>query len=74
MRGNLKKARKDAGMTKQAVADKLGITLRYYGMLEGGYRQGSQNIWDRLEDLFGIHQRVLRACEGAADKIIEADV
>lgn len=74
MRSNLKKARKDAGMTKQAVADKLGITLRYYGMIEGGYRQGSQAIWDKLEDLFGVHQRVLRACKGAADKIIQADI
>ena len=74
MRNNLKKARKDAGMTKQAVADKLGITLRYYGMIEGGYRQGGQAIWDQLEDLFGVHQRVLRARDGAADKIIEADV
>lgn len=74
MRVNLRKARKDAGMTKQAVANAIGITMRYYGMLEGGYRHGSQHVWDRLEDLFGINQRVLRAGERTANEVIKADV
>lgn len=30
MRENLKKARREAGMTQQQVADKLDIGLRYY--------------------------------------------
>lgn len=60
MRTNLKKARKDAGMTQQQVADRLGVTLRYYVSIEQGERTGNFDIWDALEDLFTVHQRALR--------------
>lgn len=60
MRGNLKKARKEAGMTQKQVADQLDITERYYRQIESGNRTGDFVIWDTLEDLFGIHQRILR--------------
>lgn len=60
MRENLKKARKEAGMTQQQMADKLGIDLRYYKQIEAGQRTGSFVIWDALEDITGIHQRILR--------------
>lgn len=56
----LKAARRAAGMTQQAVADRLGISLRYYQSLEAGDRTGDFAIWDELEDTFSIHQRVLR--------------
>lgn len=57
---NLKKARRKAGMTQQEVADRLGISLRYYQNIEAGDRDGNFIIWDCLEDLFDIHQRKLR--------------
>lgn len=60
MRKNLKKARIDKGMTQQAVADHLGISLVYYQKIEQGARTGDFDIWDSLEDLFSVHQRVLR--------------
>lgn len=60
MRHNLKKARVDAGLTQQQVADKLGISLRHYKFIEAGKTVGRVELWDALEDLFGIHQRVLR--------------
>lgn len=63
MRRNLQNARKDAGMTQQAMADKLGITLRYYQQIEAGDRTGDFEIWDALEDFTGIHQRILRAID-----------
>lgn len=56
----LKKARVEADMTQQAVADRLGISLRYYAHIEAGDRTGDFQIWDELEDLFSIHQRELR--------------
>lgn len=59
-RENLKQARKDKGMTQQQVADYLGISLRYYQNIEQGTRIGNFDIWDDLEDLFNIGQRVLR--------------
>lgn len=60
-RENLKQARNDKGMTQQQVADHLGISLRYYQKLEAGNRTGDFEIWDALEDMFGVHQRKLRA-------------
>lgn len=60
MRENLRNARKAANMTQQAVADHLGISGRYYKQIEAGQRTGDFEIWDNLEDLFNVHQRVLR--------------
>ena len=59
-RENLKKARQAAGMTQQQMADRLEISLRYYQNIESGTRTGDFTIWDTLEDITGIHQRVLR--------------
>ncbi len=60
MRENLKKARKEAGLTQQQMADKLGLTLRHYQKIEYAELNGSFEVWDALEDLLGIHQRILR--------------
>lgn len=60
MRETLKKARQDAGLTQQNMADRLGISLRYYQNIEAGDRTGDYYIWDNLEDITGIHQRKLR--------------
>ena len=60
MRENLKTARKSRKMTQQEIADYLGIGLRYYQKIEAGDRTGDFEIWDSLEELFNIHQRILR--------------
>ncbi len=60
MRKNLKEARQKAGMTQQELANKLKISLRYYQNIEAGERTGDFTIWDTLEDITGIHQRILR--------------
>ena len=60
MRENLKKTRQEAGMTQQALADKLGIGLRYYQKIEYADIRGPFEVWDALEDLLGVHQRKLR--------------
>lgn len=60
MRENLKKARQEAGMTQKAVAEHLGISERYYRQIEAGDRTGDFDLWDALEDLMNIHQRLLR--------------
>lgn len=59
-RERLKKARKDAGMTQKQVAEYLGISEIGYRQIENGTRIGKIANWDRLEDLFKIHQRKLR--------------
>lgn len=60
MREELRKARRAKGLTQQAMADELGISLRHYQNIELGERTGDFAIWDKLEDLTGIHQRILR--------------
>lgn len=59
-RENLRRARKAAGLTQQAVADRLGLTLRHYQKIEYEELSGSFEVWDALEDLLGVHQRILR--------------
>ena len=60
MRENLRNARKAAGMTQQELADKLRISLTHYQNIEYGKALGSIKLWDDLEDITGINQRVLR--------------
>ena len=60
MRAKLKNARKSAELTQQEMADKLCISLRYYQQIEVGDRTGDFTLWDKLEDITGIHQRILR--------------
>lgn len=60
MRENLRNARKAAGLTQQAMADELQVGLRHYKKIESGETLGSIDLWDKMEDLFKIHQRVLR--------------
>ena len=64
MRENLKRARKEKGLTQQQTADLLGIGLRYYQKIEAGDRTSDIKIWDALEDILGKHQRILRENEG----------
>lgn len=60
MREKLQLARKKLNLTQQQMADKIGISLRYYQQIEQGIRNGNFDIWDNLEDITGVHQRKLR--------------
>ena len=60
VRENLKNARKAAGLTQQTMADKVGLTLNHYQKIEYEKLGGSFEVWDALEDLLGVHQRILR--------------
>lgn len=42
------------------MADKLGVGLRHYKKIESGETLGSIPLWDELEDLLEVNQRVLR--------------
>ena len=49
MRENLKRARKEKGLTQPQTADLLGIGLRHYKAIESGERLGSIEIWDKIQ-------------------------
>ena len=63
VRENLKKARQAAGLTQKQVAEYLIVCERHYKYMESGKTMGNVELWDKLEDLFGIHQRILRSAE-----------
>ncbi len=63
MRKNLKEARQRAGMTQKQMAEYLHVGERHYKKIESGETLGSIELWDKLEDLFNIHQRELREIE-----------
>ena len=60
MKNKVRELRAAAGMTQQAMADKLGVGLRHYKKIECGETLGSVPLWDELEDVLGVNQRVLR--------------
>ena len=60
LRKNLKEARQKAGMTQKQVAECLNVCERHYKYIEAGKIVGNVELWDKLEDLFNIHQRKLR--------------
>lgn len=64
MRKNLERARQGAGMTRQQMADKAGISLCHYKKIEYGETDGPFAVWDALEDLLGIGKRRLKEVEG----------
>ncbi len=60
MRTQLKKARQEAGLSQKQVAEYLKLSERGYKFIEYGQRGGTIETWDKLEDLFKVHQRKLR--------------
>ena len=60
MRERLKEVRRSKGLTQKEVAELLGISEISYQQIENGLRIGRIETWDKLEDLFSIHQRKLR--------------
>lgn len=57
-------------MTQKQVADYLGISTNHYQKIEYGKTVGKVELWDELEDLFSIHQRILRErIENRPDRI-----
>lgn len=60
MRTNLQAARRVKGLTQEQVAKILDVGLRHYKKIEAGDTLGSIPLWDALEDLLCVNQRVLR--------------
>jgi len=60
MRAILRGARNMLELTQEKMAEKVGISAIYYQKIEEGTRTGNFEIWDKLEDITGIHQRKLR--------------
>lgn len=54
MRNDLKVLRVKNKMTQQQLADKLGVSVVTYNLIEQGKRQGSKDFWFKLQQLFNL--------------------
>ncbi|MGB9866576.1 MAG: helix-turn-helix transcriptional regulator [Bacillota bacterium] len=53
MRKRLIELRKTKGLTQQQVAEALGITRSFYGMIETGHRNPTLDLAKRIAEIFG---------------------
>jgi len=51
---NLKAARKEAGLTQDALAEKVGIAPKYLGVIERGIKFPSIQMLERISDALGL--------------------
>lgn len=56
----LNNTRKERGISARQMAEQLGISRRYYLEIESGSKTGRTDIWDGIEDILGVNQRILR--------------
>lgn len=54
MRNELKVLRVRHGLKQQEVAEKLGVSVATYCLVENGKRRGSQEFWLGLQTLFNL--------------------
>lgn len=68
MRGWLKEARMEKGLTMKEVAEKLCISESYYCSIENGYRQKDMNVSlvGGISEILGIPLRQIFLLESAA--------
>lgn len=55
MRQKLVALRKEKGLTQQQVADMLGVTRSFYGMIETGDRNPTLDLAKRISEIFGTN-------------------
>lgn len=54
MRTDLKVLRVKNKLTQQQLANKLGVSVVTYNLIEQGKRQGSKDFWFKLQQLFKL--------------------
>lgn len=54
MRLALKTFRVSKNLTQQQMAEKLGVSVSTYCLIEKGERRGSAELWQRLQKVFNL--------------------
>ena len=60
MRKRLRSERIRMRLSQAEMAEYLGITQPAYSMVESGTRAGRKDLWEDLERLFRVDQKVLK--------------
>lgn len=60
MRLNLRKRRRELGLTQQQLGEMIQLSGKLISALELGRRNGSLDAWDKLEEALKTDQKVLR--------------
>jgi len=53
-RHHLKVFRVTHNLTQQQLADKLGVSVSTYNLIENGTRRGSEKFWEKLQKDFNL--------------------
>lgn len=59
----LRKARRQKRMTQKQLANLIQIAPQTVSALELGNRKGPVDTWDKLEEVLGVDQKILRQVE-----------
>lgn len=54
MRKELRRFRTNKFITQQEMADKLGVSVSTYNLIENGKRRGSQDFWLKLQNVYNL--------------------
>ena len=60
MRRQLRKRRLELGMTQKQLAALIDVSDSTIGTLETNCNKGSVDVWDNLERVLGVDQKILR--------------
>jgi len=56
---NIKRRRKEKGLTQQELAEKIDLSLNYVGLIERGDRHTGLDVLKRIADVLGIRLNAL---------------
>lgn len=70
MRKKLIVLRKEKGLTQRQVADQLGVTRSFYGMIETGDRNPTLDLARRIAELFGTSVDELFFADNSNTKLL----
>jgi transcriptional regulator with XRE-family HTH domain len=60
MKLNLASIRKKHHMTQEQLGQLVGLRASSISMLESGQNLGKLSTWDKLEEVLGVDQKILR--------------
>lgn len=61
---NVRRLRKERGLTLEALADAVGLAYSYVGEIERGRRNPTLNVVENFAEVLGVSPQALLAAQG----------